>query len=58
MAIEFDADSSEQTPREHTVVNVQDREVFHLRDEWTTESDETITREDDNHDAEQLEYER
>ena len=57
MAIEFDANSAE-TPSKDTVIEVGEKEALQLKDEWTTESDDTITQEESLTDPDQLQYER
>ena len=57
MAIEFDANPAEK-PSKDAVIDVGEKEALQLKDEWTTESDETITQEESLTDPDQLQYER
>ena len=53
--------SNKTTKRENTVVELGTEEVRQLKEEWTTESDDTITQEEDQQntdDSEEIEYER
>ena len=53
--------SNKTTERENTVVELGTQEVCQLKEEWTTESDDTITQEEDQQntdDCEEIEYER